>query len=93
MDIKIRHFDLPCINGILMSERGHIHIAALVGEFRKDGLETFRSIFVLHFLLSFLLSKTSIKWLYSAALYVYSHTDLHDMNGRGSSELSHQFVF
>lgn len=93
MDIKIRRFDLPGISGILMLEWGQIHIVALVVEFRKDGLETFRSIFVLYFLLSFILSKTSIKWLYSAALYAHSHPDLHDMNGRGSSESSHQFVF
>lgn len=61
MDIKIRHFDLPYVNGILMSEWGQIHMVALVVELRKDGLETFRSIFVIHFPLSFILSKTSIK--------------------------------
>lgn len=57
MDIKIRSFDLPCINGILMSEWGQIHMVALVVEFREDGLKILRSIFVLHFLLSFILSK------------------------------------
>lgn len=45
MDIKIRRFDLPGISGILMLEWGQIHMVALVVEFRKDGLETFRSIF------------------------------------------------
>lgn len=39
MDIKIRSFDLPCINGILMSEWGQIHMVALVVEFREDGLK------------------------------------------------------
>lgn len=90
---KIRQFDLPCTNGILLSEYGKIHMVALLLKFRKDGLETFRSIFVLHFLLSFIRPKTSIKWLYSVTLYIHFHPDLHDMNGRGTSESRHRFVF
>jgi len=90
---KIRQFDLACTNGILISEEGKIHMVALLLKFREDGLETLRPIFVLHFLLSFILPKTSIKCLYSTTLYINFHPDLHDMNGRGTSESTYQFAF